>query len=579
MKKGSAMKKVEEKNVVRSTYLPLLALLIGLLSLMIFLFSNYLKNLQIPALKSDRNFDVLYEAKSEALPQLFSWLYNDQMLKRNESIDRSLLNILNESRLNLLTALSQDPIKNSPFDWHDPQRPLLVLAQQTKRLSQSLDDGEFTPKYTNKTNNLLKKCSAMIEVLRAWQKPLLTLPKDTSYSVLDLPQSYQALMRLATVQSKTLPSHTQSVIQRYTFAWYRQWTEESITQIERQSLPNSYLKNDQGLLLEKLKALGALYDRVEGLSQDLSSIIHFRIQRLSREYWTALWQQNIAIFDQAESNVKSAALEELHRFYKLPNVALYITHGSESEPSPIDLPPVIIEEWRGRLNKINDFTFAKALEKKGYTYNASIKSLASLWFIPQLTPTRVEKIYLELRGLGFRETLIQLFKRPKLTVSELKTITKELEIFKKVSIGQKTWTPRIKDIENLLRVSWRSFRGAVHCNEAQYNLGDSWKDLGIIDRFSPSIHLISSQDSAVLSRRVGRVQWGLSNHHTLHISIFDEDQVTDSDLLFTKPIPMILDLLLGRKIKAHGCIYQVELLGASNLVEWLMSTNTSEVKP
>ena len=62
---------------------------------------------------------------------------------------------------------------------------------------------------------------------------------------------------------------------------------------------------------------------------------------------------------------------------------------------------------------------------------------------------------------------------------------------------------------------------------------------------------------------------GLPIHHKFYIALYDEDQLTQVDLLFEDKMISVAQLIKGTKIRKHGCLYSVKLLGLEPIRRWL----------
>ena len=482
----------------------------------------------------------------------------------------------------------------------------LSYKTHCQKLTQLVQAKNFVPSLKAQFEQNMSKCSALVASLEQWFHPLKTLnmSQTTEISIADF-------LKLTKIQTDVLDSHTAQILNRYSFAWFRFWSAQLLDQLEDRTSElkeaNHVHPNDQcadlktqaiciSKLINEIKNLNKLDQKIADLSIDLHEIFALKLKRLVQQRWRAIWQSyslNRRVEGRSQQNQKHSTehelLSRLYQLYKLPQVAEALLADSKStlaskstllsqpqpQPKPqsyLSVPKDLLVEWKNAFNQISHLSLAKTLERLGYNHQSSLEDVKQVWFIPLLKPRDQQAIFLELQALALRLGLKELFDNPHQVYTEavLERIQKQLKALEQLSLNE-TWQERLKVIKGLINMQWRSVKGKVTCEEKNFKLHKQWQDLGMIDRLVPLIYLKSDRDQTKLKKRIGRVHWGLKNHHTFYIALYDEDQITQVDLLFEDRVLSVAQLLHGLEVKRHGCIYSVQFIDLELLQLWLAS--------
>ena len=614
--------KTSSKQSQRSSFLAYIALFVASCSLVLFLFVDHLHELKEQDLERVSSFNEAYELRQASPSQYLPWLSTDYFLQRNLGLDTKLLKFGAQTQSQFIKVLIQEPLKFLPNYQTEQNHHWRTFKYECKALESLIEKAQSSPQLKLKIQNFSQRCSAIIESLEAWYqavgqfKSILTINGDQRSFAKQVNLNEQEFQSLAPIQVLNLHIKDQQLLKRYTFAWYRYWVDLVLDQIEAKQIKldqQNGCKDQPGLkacvteLLKDIEALQRIDQKTLDLSQDLNEIISLRLRRLVQWRWRIVWESYLPNSQAKDSGTltlrtpqgqqanqvsKVPSLSEhdlmskLYQLYQIPRVAQALSSSmvdrsltqssrsgsqktiqSKNSTIPVDL----LRLWRTKLEQISHLGFAKTLERLGYSHQSSLTDVKQVWFMPLLNTQVQHTVLLELRALTLRLNLQELFKSSHQQFSEgnLQRLNTQIKVLESSQAQDSHWRQRLSLIRGLLSHQWRSVQGGVTCTEQDFNLHTRWKDLGVIDRLVPLIYLKSDRDQSKLNRRIGRVQWGLKTHHNFYIALYDEDQLTQVDLLFEDKSISVEQLIRGTKIHRHGCTYFVKLLGLEPIQRWL----------
>ncbi len=535
------------------------------------LFLTRLSAERIPVFDESDTFISLSEVKDSVIPSVFSWLYSKQLEERSIRLDIALVNHLKESRLRLLRGIHDAPLSRSPLTLIHEDRELMTLQAQTLQVRQWLDSGQFMIEARKGAEVELLWSEQLLVALTQWVKPLEALSTADQLKAVGGESARSIILMAEAAHQKTslpLEPRVRSILDQYHLAWYRHWAEEALREL---SEPPSNILNEgprERIIFERLKILKGLYQSLQKLSESLANFVYFKVLRANEMHWNDLWR--LMTQEIKEASDEERRLKTLFHFGDRFAVLNQLRGAlDEKSEDPSLLPKRVIEAWRKQFTSVSDITFAITLQQMGLKQSSPREDLEKVWFIPLLEERRVRGIEAELRGLVLRDLLKQYLGVNALTKSQRLRIRDQVKSLRELGGDDQSWTQRLHEVIGLLEPSWRSLRGSIDCREEELDIGDSWRDLGALDRLSPSLYLVSKTDRALLSRRVGRIYWSAERHQILKVRVYDEDKITDPDLLFIAPMPTVLQMILAQPVKAHGCEYKVELLNTESLATWL----------
>ena len=614
--------KTSPKQSQKSSFLAYIALFVASCSLVLFLFVDHLHELKEQDLERVSSFNEAYELRQASPSRYLPWLSADYFLQRNLALDTKLLSFGAQTQSRLIKSLTQEPLKFLPDHQTKQNHHWRAFKYECQALESLIEKDQSSPQLKLKVQNFSQRCSAIIVSLEAWYQAIgpfkssLTTNGDHQSLVKQANLNEQDFQSLAPIQVLDLKIKDQQLLKRYTFAWYRYWVDLVLDQIEAKQIKLDQQNGCKDLptlkacvteLLKDIEELQSIDQKTLDLSQDLNEIISLRLRRLVQWRWRMVWESYLPSSQAKDSGTlplrttqgqqtnqgsKAQSLSEhnlmskLYQLYQIPRVAQtlsssmtdgFLTQSSQDLPknsqtnSHLAIPGDLLRLWRTKLEQISHLGFAKTLERLGYSHQSSLTDVKQVWFMPLLNSKVQNTVLLELRALTLRLNLQELFKSPHQQFSEgnLQRLDTQIKVLESSQAQDSRWRQRLSLIRGLLSHQWRSVQGGVTCTEQDFNLHTRWKDLGVIDRLVPLIYLKSDRDQSKLSRRTGRVQWGLKNHHNFYVALYDEDQLTQVDLLFEDKNISVEQLIRGTKIHRHGCTYFVKLLGLEPIQRWL----------
>ena len=537
---------------------------------------SYLSASKLSNFSERESFKELYHIKEASLPQHFNWLYSDALNQREERLDRSILRQAKETYLSSLVALSQRPLSMPPQELFHSVEIIKELMSQSDLLQEWSHSGRWSTSVQGALEDHLGRCRALLETLKALATRVSGV-KDHSTALKTKNshggQEAMFLHALANDEGKAQKLHGQSpqaatAIQRYTFAWYRHWAESALHSLTRDPSTLVATTSQADLTLERLRAIQFIYRHSATLSSELSALIHFKVLRANEYHWNFLWQLTATLLKQ--NKIERAHLKALEQFAsQLSALGHLRRHAEQIAADPTSLPPNVRSEWERAITSISDITFAEAILSAGFDQHAQRKDYSKLWFISSLSEARLDKIEIEMSGVKLRTLLRKALDVSAPSQAKIRQLSAQVDAMKELNIPVDPWRARLKSLEELFKPRWRSFRGHITCDPKALDVDSSWRDLGPLDKLSPSMYVVSKGDKALVSHRTGRLNWSIYRHMRFKIRVYDEDRLSDPDLLFIEPMPSILDMILSRTVSRHGCRYRVELLNQKPLTEWL----------
>ena len=624
MNNTKSQKKTPKRSQKRSI-LAYIALFVASCSLILFLYVDHLHELKKQDLERVSSFEEAYELR-ESSSHYLPWVPTDYFLQRNLRLDAKLLKFSAQTQSRLIKVLIQEPLQFLPNDQTEQHHDWRAFKYECRVLESLTEKDEASPQLKLRIQNFSQRCSSIIVSLEVWHQAIgrfqssLLIKDDHQKLVNQVNFNEQDFQGLVPIHVLGLNIKDQQILKRYAFAWYRYWVDLILDPIEAKQIrfdQQNGCKDDPSLkrciteLLKEIEELQKIDQKTLDLSQDLNEIILLRLRRLVQRRWRIIWEsylpetmvknidKSMPISLQGKATnqkLKGRSLSEhelmsqLYQLYQIPQVSRALTSFIDKssvqtrQPGPQKtlqvksliqpksplIPVELLRLWRLKLEQISHLGFAKTLERLGYSHQSSLTDVKHVWFMPLLDLPTQQAVLLELRALTLRLNLQELFKSHYQNFSE--TIIQKLDTQIKALEDSQThdshWRMRLSLLRGLLSPRWRSVKGDVTCKQG-FNLHTRWRDLGVIDRLVPLIYLKSGRDQSKLNRRTGRVQWGLTNHQNFYIALYDEDQLTQVDLLFEDKNISVEQLIRGTKIQRHGCTYFVRLLGLEPIQHWL----------
>lgn len=576
MKEQGDLSKYKSGKVSSMLHIPLMMVIGALICFGALITLAKLSTSKLERFDENATFEELSKIKEATLPKYLRWLYSDALSEREARLDQILLDQTIESYLNLVISLKRTPLKIDPLMLFSSSERFRELKARTSTMDTWLKTGQWTLALTLSLEREITRGKSLLNALESWvnlstqHKPKRLISDEEQLiggqGALLLSTYAQQNTRLKA--SLTLEKQALEAFEQYTFAWYRHWTEEAMELFSSEPSELLSKKPQPELLIDRIINLGTLSRNSQTLSSELSAVIYFKILRASERHWTSLWRIT-------ETQIRLSKDEKLSLKYlsdfkvNLDKISKSLKSSSSSEEDPTRIPENVKNAWLSALISISDITFAEGLLSQGYDQKSQRQDYAKVWFIPLLSELRLQRIEIELKGVKLRTLMKHSLSLNPLTDQALKELKAQAKALGDMNQSEEKWTQRLNQIEKLFEDGWRTLRGFITCDEESLDVDPSWRDLGPLDKLSPSLYVVSSTDKALLSQRKGRLKWSIERHKDFKIRVYDEDRLSDPDLLFIEPMPSILEMILAKEQSRHGCRYRVELLDQEALAEWL----------